>query len=119
MNKSIKRKWLRALRGDSPLGVYEQTSGCLCKGSPDEPDKPESFCCLGVLVNEIEGFCEEVLPALFGQHAAATLDKNDLMPSHRLLDYCGLTYEQANKLAEMNDDGKTFAEIADHIEANL
>jgi hypothetical protein len=44
MKKSIKKKWLKALRS----GEYQQTTGQLRQGSYDGQT---SFCCLGVLCN--------------------------------------------------------------------
>lgn len=41
------------------------------------------------------------------------------MPTRELLDRWGLTYEQANFLARMNDSGVTFLKIAEWIQENV
>lgn len=99
MDAAIKAKWVEALRS----GVYSQCAGELRQGG--------AYCCLGVLCNIVgmsnddwESWRHVVNPPPIteqGLHGAGTY------PS------------PANKLAQMNDKGASFAEIADYIEANL
>ena len=103
MNKSIKQKWLKALRS----GEYEQGKNRFV--TPEE--EYDRFCCLGVLVNETEGF-----DFIDGNYYA---DGYPSMLSDRFLKEIGLTYGQQADLVTMNDLGKSFKQIADYIEKNL
>lgn len=98
MDAELKRKWVEALRS----GEYEQ--GRLKLNSHGR------YCCLGVLC-DVAGLkwlrCSELgfIPA--GDHI------------HQHLVRFGIANESSD-LVDMNDNqGKTFAEIADYIEANL
>lgn len=93
MNAEWKAKWLVALRS----GEYKQARSVLASH--------EGFCCLGVLAH-IQG-CpielmfnrqESVTPTVYG---------------------AGLDFGDMYRLARMNDNGKTFSEIADEIEATV
>jgi len=92
MNKEIKTKWLKALRSKR----YKQTTGTLC-------DRDGGYCCLGVLAR-IQGAKKEnlfdrgILKADLAKYAA------------------GLRIQSQNILADLNDDGKDFIQIADYIE---
>ena len=93
MDAEIKRKWVQALRS----GKYEQTKGLL--KSPDG-----AFCCIGVL----------------GAIQSMDFKIKDLRSSTIMSKYsAGLSTISQLKLANMNDEGRSFAEIADYIEANL
>lgn len=110
--EEIKTKWLHELRN----GGHEQVQGTL-KGI--KPDGNLRYCCLGVLEEKVLG----------NQIAAVKLmdsDYIDLSP-----EYVGLlsTYDRLKEdvigdqelvyeLIEKNDEGWTFAEIADYIERN-
>lgn len=96
MNPEIKAKWVEALRS----GKYQQGTGRLCWNG--------EHCCLGVLYDIAQpggmtpevGECE-LLPSSFGAKV-------------------GLPFSQEDNLARLNDwERKSFAEIADYIEANL
>lgn len=102
MDKHIK-DWVEALRS----GNYKQTEGTL-KGTDEEGDI--GFCCLGV-------FCEinsKKVPT-------ATLEPdgcyNDEGPTE-FYDFCRATLpcSVVESGIDMNDNGKTFGEIADMIE---
>ena len=97
LNKEYKRRWIYALRS----GEYKQTKLSLCDSV--------GYCCLGVLC---------MLNALrFEKSLSIGLFYND-----ELYDLKNSTYlrgEDINVLANMNDCGKTFDEIADYIEENL
>lgn len=147
MNKTLKNKWLKALRS----GEYAQGVGRL-RTNKDE------FCCLGVLCDisgkgvwEDQTFIPKVSQKAV--NAAGLRDDSQLrfesdlfqletrafrVDSHRcncefcdvseadtvvnttvLADMFGLTEVQNAKLAEMNDRGDSFVEIADWIKENV
>lgn len=113
MDVEAKAKWLEALRS----GRYTQCGGALKAKS--------GFCCLGVLLDAVgDGKWQRLYP-----------EDDDLDESERyvhsnskasrgylhgdFLDEMGLNEDEQQYLANMNDNGKSFAEIADHIEKNL
>lgn len=100
MKQPFKQEWIEALRS----GKYKQGVKYLRYN--------EEFCCLGVL-------CDLVAPTAWQKHDCWDFYYNDgiegyLPPS--VIDKVGLFSNQENKLAVMNDNGKTFEEIADYIE---
>ena len=91
MDKAIKAKWVRALES----GKFKQGRKRLARGG--------YYCCLGVLRkidNPSVGNDAEILPKEYQ-------------------DELGLTVEIQQQLASMNDDGKTFKEIASWIRKHL
>lgn len=107
MDTELKRKWIEALRS----GKYEQGADLLRSGD-------NKYCCLGVLC-ELVGESWEFIKA----RRAYVIDHDGAipcygMPPDRVTDDAGLR-GHALKLSSMNDGGKSFAEIADYIEANL
>lgn len=128
MDKKVKKKWVKALRS----GKYKQTQSRL--QSPDG-----SFCCLGVLcdleydghwlmkVKKIQNYwgdeiAEEknvvLIPANGGKCLRPGEEESAVLP-RKFRDKLGLSLPQHDELAEMNDEGKSFIEIADWIEENL
>jgi hypothetical protein len=105
VNKTIKKKWLKALRS----GKYQQGKNTL-KWQSGNRD-PE-FCCLGVLC-EIQG---RKWRRLF---AHSTHFKGGASVAVKEIREAGIHPEVAQSLAMLNDTGSSFAEIADYIEANL
>lgn len=115
MDKDVKDRWLTALRS----GEYKQGQNYL--------ERRGCNCCLGVLA-KIEGVPmkdryfddmdngEQDIEEQYG-----VFDFGDSFDEHTYPpdDWCGLSRDTIRKLATMNDDGKTFAEIADHIEEIL
>lgn len=103
MDANLKAKWIEALRS----GVFNQTTDRL-RGDNG------SLCCLGVFA-EINGCAWDakgrpsIGSARYADSVTDVLDK----------DFIGLSFIQQRLLAEMNDGGKSFSEIADYIEANL
>lgn len=105
MDPAIKAQWIAALRG----GGYRQGIGHLKEG--------DRYCCLGVL-------CE-----LKPDHSWGEAENNKLgyddgdapteYPGPSVLGWAGLAYRDMEGLAEMNDDGSTFEDLADYIEENL
>lgn len=129
MDKKVKKKWVKALRS----GEYEQTQGQLHKNednylAPKGYLDPKGFCCLGVLcdleydgywvVQEDDlGYVDEVLiPAKGGRCGGA--GSTTILPD-KFRRKLGITPNQHNHLAELNDDGVTFEVIASWIEENL
>lgn len=111
MNKKLKAKWLRALRS----GAYRQTDGKLAN------DAGTAFCCLGVLA-DIQG-CTwrpgdngDGLVPVNKANRAIVRDSDDWLPIKRA---GGLSSDQQEKLAGMNDNGKSFKQIAGYIEVEL
>lgn len=101
MKSEVKEQWLVALRG----GNYEQAQEYLNDGIG-------GMCCLGVLldITEPEGW----------SGAAHLHTREDAeMPDSDFLSAVKLPQDDAETLAAMNDEGRSFAEIADYIEENL
>lgn len=116
MKADIKQQWLDALRS----GEYEQGEGELCTDN----DGRLEYCCLGVLARVV-GFDPYRLENVAD---LSDIGRDDLLgpwstPGESNI-YEG-TDEKTHvtvqrKLAAMNDHGrKSFAEIADWIEANV
>lgn len=97
MEKKLKAKWIEALRS----GSFVQARGFL-KNS-------DGHCCIGVLA-EVQG-----MPWSRMGPTDSDLQTSWLPTGYR----GGLSTDQMNDLANMNDGGKTFPEIADYIEENL
>jgi hypothetical protein len=105
MKKAIKQKWLKALRS----GEFKQAQGQL-------RDKG-AYCCLGVLckVQSIPitrnglGIPERVKSR--GKYPSGPFNYGVIWDL--------ITEDKARALASLNDDGKSFPEIADYIEKNL
>lgn len=102
MNKHIKKKWLAALRGKSPQGEYIQGKYEMCRQNESGQD---TFCCLGVLRNEMTGFTQR---------------QSNSHLSSKELETFGLTPADAYFLMGMNDElSFSFRRIAKWIEENL
>ena len=104
MNPEIKSLWLSALRG----GKYKQGEGYL--EHKDTETKEVTHCCLGVLAR-----CQ-------GKKPNPRPDGQEF-PTEKFLKTCGLTYDIADQLSDMNDGGygkqQSFKQIANWIERNL
>lgn len=112
MDKHIAERWVEALRS----GKYEQGRAELHPGE-------NSYCCLGVLCDlyRVEqgkgqwdgasGYCEFVI--------ADTEEAGFEVPPDSVLEWAGLNTPEGSvgeqSLAEMNDNGATFTELADII----
>lgn len=95
MDEKVKRKWIAALHS----GKYKQGIKMLRKKRPDG----YHYCCLGVL-RELTGIKKRT--------------------GYELLDFdqalaIGITPEDQDDLAEMNDCGASFDEIANFIKKAL
>jgi hypothetical protein len=114
--KTIKTRWLKALRS----GKYKQGPGYLKQGYADYPDDPEKYCCLGVLCYmprspvdlSFAGMGESIEEDMVSKALYRVLDQTTL--DH---DSCGSTVQ--GYLILLNDQGASFADIADWIEENL
>jgi hypothetical protein len=101
MDAEVKQKWVSALRS----GEYPQTKRSL--------RNDEGFCCLGVLCDVMGGRWKtdgEVV--VNGRTQAGYLDDG-------ILSVIGISEKQQLDLYWRNDEGESFARIADHIEASL
>jgi hypothetical protein len=106
MKRELKQKWLDALRS----GNYRQGQDCL----KQENDRGRVwYCCLGVLaeIAEPEMLRKERSSFVFYNHTGYLR-----LPSG---EWVLLTADTQRELGRMNDDGKSFAEIADWIEKNV
>lgn len=127
MNAELKQKWLEALRS----GKYQQGSGQLREVHYCEEWSDTYHCCLGVLADiagaplslfEDDGFLGS------GQSISTSSDNADHFglgpqgnegdPQYEADEPRSLTTLQ-RKLASMNDNRRSFAEIADWIEINV
>ena len=114
MNQQVKEKWLNALRS----GDYQQTQNYL--------HKEDGFCCLGVLCDlYIKENNEEwnLAVAEDGDRDYYEFqDKTGRIPLS-VIEWAGVEDCNPNicgrSLAERNDTGSTFNEIADLIEKHL
>lgn len=96
MNKTIKKKWLKALRS----GEYKQGRVNLYWNG--------RYCCLGVL-RKIE----------YPRSKSSSADAGVYLTGKHLESF-GLTHEQQLFLSQMNDrDLKSFKQIANWIDKNL
>ncbi len=103
MDEQIKKQWVEALRS----GRYKQGREYL---RTELSDGSYSYCCLGVLCDIREvGLWNSLYP---GYH-------DNGLPNSTILDNVKLDFYTALKLADMNDNGASFGEISDWIDANL
>lgn len=119
----FKYLWIAALRS----GKYKQAQGVLKSDT--------GFCCLGVACDladpqtwrRMEHYDEETGQSFECDDAWVTAAGNDELPDKpdlpeevfKALDEDRGDFRVMDKLAEMNDHGKTFAELADWIEEHL
>lgn len=82
-----------------------------------------SYCCLGVYAEKVCGIdlLEELDPKEYtldfpGQYGGTSGDT--LMPQQLMPMLFDISEDWRDHLAEMNDDGSSFAEIADYIDAH-
>jgi len=125
MNEQVKDIWVKALRSS------DYTQGRLFLHLAETKHTPESFCCLGVLcdlslknsslpiirtANEEEGIvrydrASEGLPLSVMSWAEIKFTNPDVVVVNDFKD-------KTTSLAELNDGGASFLEIADIIEKN-
>lgn len=98
MTPQQKSEWLAALRG----GEYEQCRSVLHDST--------GYCCLGVLWDTQREWHDEergVAKPVSGSFVSLFNEE------------FGLPYEVTRRLARMNDNGASFAQIADYIEREI
>jgi len=107
-----KAKWLAALRS----GNFKQAYNFLY-------DKTGGYCCIGVYMQEVKGYkrhasdSDDCFPQLSQEYPT---ESSTCTPSWiSCMEDEGISKDQTHNLAHMNDNGKSFAEIADYIEENL
>lgn len=110
MKKDIKDKWVAALRS----GKYEQGKFAL-------RNHDNKFCCLGVLCDIIDNNKWKTFekPNSAKGNYPYTYNGYTGVLNSIIMEEIKMKDEDQEKLAIMNDDGKSFAEIADWIEENL
>ncbi len=108
LNSKIKASWLKALRSKK----YEQ-----CVGSLRE-DKTH-FCCLGVLCDLYDPLAWKILFD-FESDGEYHFGLHWIVPPRHVIDWAfddeGNNLFVFNAIANMNDRGSSFEEIADYIE---
>ena len=105
-------KWLEALRS----GRYRQADGAL------RSDSGDLYCCIGVLcdIYDPEKWLEGLASGLPSKSKELWAWDGSLGDMPEWLNLAiGLSSHEEAHLIAMNDDGKSFTEIADWIEANL
>ena len=111
MNQEWKNKWLIALRS----GLYQQTVQYLRNLDYTEKGNVVCYCCLGVLcqIVDAEGWDSPDPDRPTTHRGSASY------PGYEICEETGLTETLAAEAAALNDDGKSFSEIADWIEETL
>ncbi len=110
MIKEIGNMWNKALRS----GEYKQTDGALCDS--------RGFCCLGVLTDL---YIKEHNLEWERCGNSRRFDGNSSILTNLVMKWAKISSSEGwlksnrKNLAEMNDSGSTFLEIADIIEANM
>ena len=117
MNPEIKPVWLAALRGDD----YKQGDMFL------HDQERDTHCCLGVLAAEVVKI--PGAPFTFADGCLSDDDPEDpdrfcatstCELTREFAEHVGISHHDESALIKMNDDdGLTFSQIADWIEANL
>jgi len=117
MNVPVVKEWIDNLRS----GKYQQGTGYL---RTDGGPYADQFCCLGVL-------CDMYDKSKWRNGGAASKEGTGVMsyidgtlvslemPPPSVLEWAGVPGGLASDLAECNDSGETFAELADMIEVQL
>ena len=119
MNIDIKAQWLTALRS----GDYRQGTGVLRTAD-------DQYCCLGVLCDLAEKAGVVAVHLPIGNHAYFYGDDEggtDTVLPQVVEDWAGLDGEnpwvkhdgKSDAIAELNDKGATFSQLADLIEEQL
>lgn len=117
IKQEIKDMWIEALLS----GNYKQGKKCLCRSGKEG----DEFCCLGVLCDQLDSSKwtgnSGVRYYLFGLSSTAYLLPVDIIYSIKTDGKEFIEIEEALLYLadEMNDKGKSFAEIAEYIQKNL
>ena len=109
-----RRAWIDALRS----GEYPQTKFRLVVVKSSDPDQPVGYCCLGVAC-DLYGMVPTTVEA--GRTLLKSFDGADAVLPNEVQEWLGLADNNptvgGRSLTSMNDNGATFADIADHLEA--
>jgi len=111
VNSEVKQKWLDALRS----GEYEQGQAYL--------RTPKGYCCLGVLCDLAAK--AEVIPEPELENGAYWYDGDRYYLSRKVQEWAGLEFNNpssetaSDALANLNDEGLTFTQIADFVERDF
>lgn len=100
----LKAKWVAALRSKD----YRQGFGYLRNPNGD-------FCCLGVLYDVAGGEWKQVYPG--GCYRIAESDTGSLLLNPD--GWMFIDWGTQSRLADLNDAGRSFEDIANYIEENL
>lgn len=99
INKEIIRWWIKALRS----GEYKQTMGAL--------RQEDKFCCLGVLCDlGTAGRWD------YGFYKSALGGDSSVQLPASVREFVGIESEDMRALITMNDDSRSFSQIADYLE---
>ena len=115
MNKEIAKKWCAALRS----GEYRQGKHCLHNVVEN------SYCCLGVLCDLFIKNGGQLRLGRTAEGSIQSYNGNPGLPPSSVVEWAGMTcsngmYNSPNdNLVSHNDDGMSFAEIANIIEAQV
>lgn len=128
MNQEVKAQWVAALRG----GEYEQGRDRLVS---IKADGSKAYCCLGVLCDlAVEAGVQVTVAEREWRHsdgvvAAIEYDDQRFSPPSAVLMWAGVGSpiegflvpwgDDRTDVANLNDDGQSFATIADLIEGQL
>jgi len=119
MKKSVMKRWVKALRS----GEYLQTKEYLA--SQDEKGN-DSFCCLGVLCNIMQEETGKLVVTKDLRNKYSFDNEGSTLPKS-VINWSGLrnsqghfrdNYDKSQELTALNDEGKSFKEIANIIEKN-
>jgi hypothetical protein len=127
MNKRVIKGWLKRLRS----GEYTQGQNHLRIEGDDYCNVPTRHCCLGVLCDMYaqsadgkrhksvwdEGACDDACAPV--EFRVKGENPQGQMPPRAVMRWAGIDEYDAAELAEMNDEGKTFKQIAQVIERKL
>ena len=108
MKRTRIKTWIKALRS----GKFQQTDGQLCRRPTADPldTRDPRHCCLGVY----EELCrEKPLSEKLGCQGGNSMQVADFLSEQGVCDV------MQGELADMNDNGKTFEEIAGFIERTI
>lgn len=108
MDKELKAKWVAALRS----GEYKQGRGALCN---TDCNGNKSYCCLGVLA-DVSGDPRWDGKLFNDSNAYLKIDADTHL---RMTGGALISAEAQRRLGQLNDEGVSFYEIANHIEKNL
>lgn len=124
MKKRVAGMWVRALRSGKYVQGVDQLKIC-------DEDGSAVHCCLGVLCElynrSMKRQGKRRLPRGMDARGRETFDGESLVLPEKVMNWAGMnddggmfeTRDGSRSLAQMNDDGRTFRQIAVVIEKNV